>query len=322
MKTDYKPMSTNKHGCPEELRDALNGPIPSVRTPFTRDGRPDFDGVRSQVDFLIAGQAKTLMLTYGDSLHSVLTDDEVAELARVVVEHNKRRAKVIAADRGLATRKAVAYAEYCQQIGADLLMLLPPDWAASTTPSTLVDHFCAVGRHLPTMLVTAFFNQSGVFGARSPSFHMDVIRNLYERAPNQIAVKDDVLGDAGNSMCMMTHDRWAVVSGGLMSNHLLQVPYGVDGYLCLLMSCKPEISWQYFNAVKSLDFPIAWKIIRDIERPLMSVMRSFEGGFNTAVHGMAELFGINGRYLPPPYHTMTDEQMEKMAHSLGKLNLL
>ena len=43
-------------------------------------------------------------------------------------------------------------------------------------------------------------------------------------------------------MCLLTHDRWAIVSGGYMSNHTLQVPYGVDGYLCLFMSYKPELS--------------------------------------------------------------------------------
>ena len=311
-----------KSTCPDDLRDALNSPVPSIRTPFTADGEIDFDGVRSQVDFLLEGGARTLMLTGGDSLHTLLTDDEVAELARVVIEHNRSRAKIIAADKAWATPKAVAYAEYCARIGADLLMLSPPDWGASTTPDTLVRHFNEVGRHIPTMLVTAFFKQAGVFGARPPTFQLDVIRNLFERAPNQIAVKDDILGEAGFSLCMMTHHRWAIVSGGFMGNHMLQVPYGVDGYLCLLMSYKPEIAWRYFNAVQNQDFSTAWKIIREVERPLRNLMNTFEGGFNTVVHGMAELYGINGRFLRPPYHTMTDAQMEKLADSLKAMKLL
>ena len=74
-----------------------------------------------------------------------------------------------------------------------------------------------------------------------------------------------MLGDFGTNLCLLTHERWAVVSGGLMSNHLLQLPYGVDGYLCLLMSYKPEIAWQYWNAVGERDFETAWRIIREIE---------------------------------------------------------
>lgn len=312
-------MPVKQSACPAELRDALNSPVPSIRTPFTATGQIDFDGVRAQVDFLLAGKAKTLMLTWGDSLHSVLTDAEVAELARVVVEHNRGRAKVIAADNAWATRKAVAYAQYCKEIGADLLMLLPPDWAASTTPDTVVDHFNAVGQYMPTMLVTAFFTS---FGPRSLGTQLEVIRQLYERAPNQVAIKDDILGELGTKLCLMTHDRWAVVSGGLMSNHTLQVPYGVDGYLCLLMSYKPELAWQYFNAVQVNDFQTAWQIIREIEKPLMHILAGFEGGFNAAVHGMSELYGISGRHLPPPYHTLTQEQMEELADALKGLGLL
>lgn len=315
-------MTRQDHACPAELREALDSPVPSVRTPFAADGAIDFDGVRSQVDFLIAGKARMLMLTSGDSLHSVLTDDEVAKLAKVVVEHARGRAKVIAADNNWATRKTVAYAEYCKQIGADLLMLAPPDWGASTTPNTLVDHFNAVGQHLPTMLVTAFFSASPIFGARPASFRSDVTRALYERAPNQVAVKDDLMGDAGISMCLTTHDRWAFVSGGWMSNHLTQAPYGASGYLCMFMNYWPKISWDYFNAVRDRDFPTAWRIVREIERPLREFMYTFEGGFNAVVHGMSELHGISSRYLPPPYHTMTDDQMERLAGALKDMNLL
>ena len=151
---------------------------------------------------------------------------------------------------------------------------------------------------------------------------MEIIRALYERAPNQIAVKDDVLGDAGNRMCMLVHDRWAVVSGGLMANHTQQVPYGVDGYLCLFMSFRPDIAWHYFNAVKAENYPAAWRIIREIEYPLIDLMSSFSGGLNAVWHGMSDLFGISGRYSPPPYATLTDPEMETLAEGLRNLKLL
>lgn len=305
--------------CPPELREALNSPIPSIRTPFTRDGAIDYRGVRAQVDFLIAARAKTIMLTWGDSLHSVLVDNEIAELAKVVVQHTAGRAKVIAADNMWGTRKAVEYARYCADIGADFLMLLPPDWAGQTTPETLVSHFNAVSEHIPTMLVTAFFLQGG---GRSGSFRMDVIRALYEQVPGLIAVKDDVVGDFGIELCTLVHDRWAVVSGGLMKNHVLQVPFGVDGYLSLLMSFRPDISWQYWDHIQAGNYESAWKICREKEMPLVRYWNSGVGGFNPLVHGILELFGICGRYLPLPYHTLTDPQMERLKDFLISEGLL
>ena len=120
----------------------------------------------------------------------------------------------------------------------------------------------------------------------------------------------------------MTHDRWAIVSGGLMANHMLQVPYGVDGYLCLFMSIKPELAWRYFDAVQSEYLKTAWAIIREIEMPLCDFIATFDGGFNTVVHGILELYGICPRYVRPPYHTMTDAQMEQLVDGLKRLNLL
>ena len=309
-------------GCPPELREALNSPIPSLCTPFTRQGEIDLDGLRAQIDFVIAGGAKTVMMTWGDSLLSVMTDDEVGQVARVIVEHTAGRAKVIAADNGWATNKAVAYGQYCADIGADLLMLLPPDWAGSTTADTVVDHFNAVSEHLPTMLVTAFFKLSGAVGARAPGFEMDVVRALYERAPGLVAVKDDVVGDLGIALCTTVHERWAVVSGGLKKNHAAQLPYGVDGYLSLFMSYKPEISWNYWSLIQSGDYEASWKIIREIERPMFSHMAGVQGGFNAAVHGMFELLGICGRHLPLPYYTMNDGEMEELKAVMQSLKLL
>lgn len=306
-------------GLTDELRAALSSPIPSLRTPFTVAGEVDWDGVRSQVDFDIAGGARTIMITWGDSLHSLLTDDEVAQLAKTVVEHSAGRAKVIAADNMWATPKAVAYAEYCATIGADLLMLLPPNWAGSATPESLVTHFEACGAHLPTMVVTAFFKQ----GVMPPvPACMDLIHRLHTEAPNVVAIKDDLLGDLGVGICSTVRPQWVVVSGGLMRNHTLQAPWGVDGYLSLFMSFKPQIAWQYFDAISAGDYDAAWRVMRDVEAPLWEYMSRAAGGTTAIGHGISELCGISSRHLRRPYHTLSDEEMDELAGVLKDLRLL
>ena len=82
----------------EQVRDNLSGPIASLSTVFNRDGSIDYDGLRSLIDADISGGTKTILLTWGDSLFSLLTDDEIAEVTKVVVEHTGTRAMVVAAD--------------------------------------------------------------------------------------------------------------------------------------------------------------------------------------------------------------------------------
>ena len=118
---------------PAEIRHALSGPVASVNTPFTREGAIDYRSLQNFVDFVIEGGSRTVLLTYGDSLYSILTDQEVAEVTRAVVEFTRRRAMVVAADRMWWTGRTVEFAAYCRNVGADVLMVLPPDWCQSGT---------------------------------------------------------------------------------------------------------------------------------------------------------------------------------------------
>lgn len=64
----------------------------SINTPFLRDGSIDSDGVRSFIDVTVAAGTGTLLLTPGDSLYNVLTDEEIAELTKIAAERVNRRA--------------------------------------------------------------------------------------------------------------------------------------------------------------------------------------------------------------------------------------
>ena len=116
----------------------------SAHTPFGADSEIDFTSLRGLVEGGIAAGSTTMLLNYGDSLFSLLTDDEVAEVTRVVTEQTAGRAAVVAADLIWWTGKTVDFARYVREIGADLLMVLPPDWAQSCTTDTLVQHYAAV----------------------------------------------------------------------------------------------------------------------------------------------------------------------------------
>ena len=306
---------TTTEGCPPEIRAALSGPWPSVRTPFNRDGQIDFDALRRQLDFVIQAKAKAVVLTWGDSLFSILAEDEIAQITKIVVQHVNRRAFVVAATGTWWTGKAVEFAKYCAGLGADMLMVLPPDWAGSTTVDSLVAHYDAVAKHIPVMLVTNYL------AARGMEFGLNLCRRLCHEVPGVMALKDDVCNEFICKVCLMTHDRWALSAGGLKQNHLLMLPYGVDGYLSLFINFKPEIAWRYWKAIEAGDLLAARAIVRDYDMPLFDYIGKSEGSFDAAIHGIYELFGLAKRYRRPPYHTLTDKQMEDLAEVLRKLKI-
>ena len=300
----------------DAVREALTGPIASVRTPFLRNGEVDFNGLRSVIDFNIAAGSKAIVLTAGDSHYISLSDAEISQVTRVAVEHTAGRSLVVAADRYYHTRQAVDFARFAAGAGADVLMVLPPDWGASTTPETLAAHYGAVAEHMPVMLVT------GVFIPRGLEFGLKCLQITLDRVEGVVAIKDDFCGEFARKMGLLVHGDWAVWSGGQKQNHMNAHPYGCDGYLSSFLSFKPEISHRYWKAIQIDDIAAAAGVIRDFDMPFFDCISKMRGGFDAAIHGILEIYGIAQRWRPQPYYSLGDEEMAELEDFLRGLSVL
>ena len=298
------------------MRARLSGPMPSLKTPFNRDGSIDFNGLRNLIDCNLAAGAKTLMLTAGDSHYVALSEREIAEVTRVTIQHNAGRALVIAADRYYNTAQAVEFAGFARDAGADLLMVMPPDWGGSCTPASLAEHYRTVAEVMPVMLVT------NVFIARGAKFGLDTLKLVLSATDKVVAIKDDLCGEFARKMSVQVQDRWAVVSGGQKQNHLNNHPYGCDGYLSTFITFKPEIAHAYWQAISANNLPEARRIIRDYDFPFFELVMGLPGGFNAGIQAMLELKGIAQRWRRKPYHSLSDQELEVFAHGLRKIGLL
>lgn len=289
-----------------EARQALTGPIASIRTPFTQDGEIDFDGLRQQIDFNIeVAKSPVALLTAGDSHYECMSDDEMAQMARVTTEHTAGRVPVVACDWQFNTQQAVKFAAYCKGVGVDILMTRPCDWANSGSLQGQVEFFRAVAGVIPTMVVT------NLWLARPEPFGLKVIEALLE-VDNIVAIKEDLQGDFARKMCMLCHDKWAVFAGGGLRNHQNMLPFGCDGFMDRHMNFHPPISHRYWQAVQSGDDAEVLAVLRDVELPLEDFCATFDGGRDAAIHGLMELFGVCGRWRRKPYHSVTDAEMDKL----------
>jgi 4-hydroxy-tetrahydrodipicolinate synthase len=294
------------------VRRSLSGPISAVHPTFNRDGSLDFDGLRTEIDHNIAAGSGVQLLTWGDSLHSLLTDAEVADVLRVVIDQTRRRAMVVAADRQWWTGKEIEFADFAREAGADVLMVLPPAWGGSVTHDSLVAHYRAVSEHIPTMLVTALFYPNQALGLR-------VIATLADTVPNIVAVKDDVVGDFARRMALIVHDRWAVLSGGQKQNHLDLHPYGCDGYMSTYLHFRPDIPHAYWRTIEANDLRAAAAIVKAYDLPWFDLATALDGSFDAMFHASQEVFGIAGRWRRLPYHSATDAEVEQVRAMYGAL---
>jgi 4-hydroxy-tetrahydrodipicolinate synthase len=289
-----------------EVRAALTGPIATVRTPFLRNGDIDHAGLARSVDWMIEHGSGAVILTYGDSLFSVLSDAEIGEVTRTVVQRAAGRALVIAADRQWPTRQTVAFAGEARGIGADMIMVLPPNWGGSVTAETLVAHYAAVAAELPVMVVTNLF-----MGAREP-LGLQTLEQAVERVEGIWALKEDVMGNFAREACRRVADRWAVIAA--REECFLDVrTLGAVGYMTPFFFILPQVVRDTWSAMCEERWADVQRFINDYDKPYRAFVNALPGGYNAGLMGAFELRGISGRWRRTPYHSLSDAELETLA---------
>ena len=295
----------------EWFKNRISCPVPSISTAFKENGDMDFAGISNQIEMSIENGAKSILLTYGDSLFTILKDDEIIELNRFVIEQVRKRTMVIASGNCWPTVAAVEFATRVKAQGADLLIALSPNWAASTNPETIYQHYKAIGQVMPAMAMTSM--PSG-----GPLPLKTVEKLLDDKQSGLVAVKDDVCGLYGRRLGILINGRCAFLSGGLKMNYMDQVLYGADGYLSGFNRFRPDISKKFWKFKQDGNTEECMKIIKTMEIPFFIDLPEKLGlEFDCVIHAAMEIYGICGRWRRNPYQNATEEQKEKIREFLA-----
>ena len=301
----------------EELKDRLKGLAYSVNTPFCKDGTIDYKSLENLLNYVIDNGAQSIILTYGDSVYSLLSDKETGELTKKTVEYVRHRVPVVAADRQWWTGREIEFADYCKEIGADVLMVLPPDWASSCTEESMTEHYIKVSEHIPVMVVT------NVFIRRGMNFGLKVMKNLKERAPGVIAVKDDFTGDFGRRLGLLSKDTWTFIMGGRKEKFMEAKDYGCNAYFSTFIPINPKIAQDFYKYVMTGNDEKAVEIVARYEIPFFDAIMKFKGGFDAGIRTAIYLNqGLIPFYRRPPYEDPTDSEINDLRDFCKQHNII
>lgn len=295
------------------VRDALTSIVPSISTPFLENGDIDYPALKRMTDFLIASGAKTLLLTYGDSILSLLTDSEVEAVTKAVVDAAGGRAMVIGCGKPWCLPQTVAFAQACADMGCDMVIPVAPDWAQHGDSRMLQQYFEAIGAIMPTMLLSNMMSSRGI--------PMDIYERL---SPDSgiVAVKDDMVAPYGCRMGPIIRDKMAFLSGGRLENFLITAPYGADGYLSIFARMFPELEKPYFQACLEGRYADAARFVEIYEAPFLQWCGANGAHFDAGIRGMLEIAGLCGRFCRMPYSHLTDGQMESLRQFLQQRKVI
>ena len=128
------------------MTDLLTGIMPVAPTPFLDDETLDVDGVRRVADFLVDCEVDGLCILANYSEQFSLTDDEREAVASTTLTQVDGRVPVCVTTSHLSTRIAVQRSRRAEQLGAAMVMLMPPFFGATLKidEAGVYDFFAAV----------------------------------------------------------------------------------------------------------------------------------------------------------------------------------
>ncbi|WP_278923950.1 dihydrodipicolinate synthase family protein [Pseudophaeobacter profundi] len=141
------------------MKKTLTGILPVAPTPFHADGRIDEDGMRRVLDCMIDQGVDAICILANYSEQFLLSDEERATLTRLSLEHVAGRVPVIVTISHFFTGIAVARAREAQEMGAAMVMMMPPYHGVGLVPGEtgIHEHFQAVSDaiNIPIMVQDA-----------------------------------------------------------------------------------------------------------------------------------------------------------------------
>lgn len=102
------------------------GVFPALTTKFAADGGLDWEAMASHLAFQLDAGVHGLVILGSLGENATLDESEKADMVRFFVEADRRGRPLIVTVAERSTRRACAFAEMCQEAGADGFMLLPP----------------------------------------------------------------------------------------------------------------------------------------------------------------------------------------------------
>ncbi|WP_419488935.1 dihydrodipicolinate synthase family protein [Chryseobacterium bernardetii] len=231
------------------------GIYPAVLTPFTKEGKIDFEMFTINTEAQIKAGVHGIILagTLGEA--SALETEEKFELLQYAKKSTKGRIPVILNLSENTTKNAVHFAQKAKELGADGLMLLPPMRYKADSREVL-EYFKAVAT--ATDLPILIYNNPVDYGIYVTLEMFDELIKY----PTIQAVKESTRDLANVTRMINRFGNRIKILGGVDTICLETLMLGADGLVAGLVDAFPHETMAMYNYVKAGQYDKAVAIYR------------------------------------------------------------
>lgn len=227
--------------------------------PMFEDGSIDYEGYKRQVQRMIDGGVKALLVNGTTGEPATIDIEDEFELTKITVEMAKGTGvKVIVGAGSNYTAQAIRKAKFNAEAGADANLVVTP-YYNKTSQRGLIEHYKAVAATSDLPLI--MYNVPGRTGMK---ISVDTVVEL-AKVPNIVAMKD-ATDDIAYAMEVLTRtkDMDFDLYSGCDDNILPFIAAGGKGVISVLSNLYPRETEMFAQAALKGDLELARKMAYDL----------------------------------------------------------
>lgn len=227
--------------------------------PMFEDGSIDYEGYKRQVQRMIDGGVKALLVNGTTGEPATIDIEDEFELTKITVEMAKGTGvKVIVGAGSNYTAQAIRKAKFNAEAGADANLVVTP-YYNKTSQRGLIEHYKAVAAASDLPLI--MYNVPGRTGMK---ISVDTVVEL-AKVPNIVAMKD-ATDDIAYAMEVLTRtkDMDFDIYSGCDDNILPFIAAGGKGVISVLSNLYPRETEMFAQAALKGDLELARKMAYDL----------------------------------------------------------
>ena len=303
----------------EEIRKGLSGPVFPILTPFTEDGNEiDHEALSSYVNFLVSCDAGSIMTTVGTSRFNLLTDDEIMQVNRTVVQaSSKNTITIVAGPLTGNLNTNIRLAKDAEESGADAyIAFFPERWYGN---DVIIEFFKSLSESVSIAIMIHETPIKSGYGGHT-QYPLELLERLFN-LPGVVGLKEECMdGGYAYKLHRRLEGKCAIIGAGAMRNFMRDFHAGAQANLVGVGSFFPKVEMAFQEALKAGNFDRAHVIVRKYEDPYFDV--AVELGWHPQLKETLHILGLMPPFERHPLPRLDNEQQKRLRECLESLGWL
>jgi 5-dehydro-4-deoxyglucarate dehydratase len=291
---------------PDDLRATLQGPIAFPVTPFREDLSVDLDGLRKNLQAMLAHPPAALVAAGGTGELYSLTPAEHESVVRTTVEVAAGKVPVIAGA-GFGTAIGAELARQSARAGASGILAFPP-YYPNANEEGLFEYYRAIGEATPLGMLV--YSRDWVHPGPSFVERLTQLRTL-------IAWKEGQ-GDIRRLQAIMQRvgDRLLWIGGA--GDDLVPAYYslGIRAFTSSVANVAPRLAWALHEAAARGDQSQLRRLMDEFITPLYALRARRKGYEVTVMKVLMDRLGLAGGPVRPPLPPLAPQDLAALEETL------